>query len=229
MLGAEALYRALGKCPVGSDQISQVAQRLVRPPLSLRPVFNEPLHFDRDGAARLLHLDEGRPDPEAKWKALSRAERKRAKRLWDWTGSNHGLSVTLQGRPPIIDAALVLYCIRVLCEASGLPEFKFSRPADGGALGGPMWQALIEALPIAQQFLARRYGTPVICRSKINDHAETIAGIVKLTRTKHFKDLCRELGLGSGCDDIAHKPSEFRLAIACTRKSRSRTRPHQLR
>jgi hypothetical protein len=215
------LLQALAECGVDDAEIAQVAQQLARPPLTFRPDPTRLRGFDRDTAARLLSVDENRPDPHATWKSLSRAQRKRAKRSWDWLARDHGLSATPQGRRPLIDAALVLYCIRVLCEASGQPRFKFSRPPAGDLFGGPMWRALNEALPLAQQFLAARFGTPAIPRNKIDHHAEAIAGIAKLTRSTQFEKWCRRLGLGPRADDVATNASTFRLAIAYARKSGS--------
>jgi hypothetical protein len=200
-----------------SIQVRPVAE-IGSPPLN-------PREFDPDVAARLLRLDEGHPDPDAKWKKLSPAERKRARRLWDWTGKAHGLSVAPQGRPPVIDPALVLYCIRFLCEESGRSKFNFSRPTDGGPPGGPMWRALIEALPIAQQFLAIRYGTPAISHRQIGAHAEAIAEVAKLIRTKHFEKWCRLIGAcGSSSADVAANPAVCRAAVYYARKSRSHKR-----
>jgi hypothetical protein len=212
------LFQALAQCGVDDAKIPQVTRQLVRPPLTFRPDPTRLRGFDRDMAARLLCVDENRPDPHATWKSLSRAERKRARRSRDWLARDHGLSATPQGRPPIIDAALVLYCIRVLCEASGRPRFKFSRPPAGGLFGGPMWRALNEALPLAQRFLEVRFGTPAIPPNKIDNHAEAIAGIAKLTRSRQFEKRCRLLGLGPRADDVARNAATFRLAIAKARK-----------
>jgi hypothetical protein len=231
-----------------------VVERLTRPPLSfgqtaLADPFSErfpggaeiypdtttgvweakPREFDGDMAARMLRLNEGRPDVTATWKSLSRAERKAARRLWDWTGEAHGLSVTPQGRPPVIDPALVLYLIRVLCEAIGQPEFKFSRTSE--ALGGTMWRALVEALPLAQNFLAIRFGTPAIGRisTKKSDRrgfgaVEAIAEIARVTRSKSFMDLCATLRLGTTADDVAWGPAYARAVIAHARSRKSRSR-----
>jgi hypothetical protein len=202
--------------------IPSVVKSLSRPPLSIaRSACDDPepgatiqlghgkvgklsinRPFDRDVTARMLRVNEGRWDPEATWKGLSRAERKRAKLLWDWTGEPHGLSVPQQGRPPLIDAALVLYCTRVLCEAAGQKQFKFSRSITG-APTGPMWRALIEALPLAQRFLTLRYGgygmftigrisTKRAERRKIDPGAEAIAEIITVARSKPFEKLHRE-------------------------------------
>jgi hypothetical protein len=185
----------------------------------------KPHEFDGDMAARMLRLSEGRPDPNITWKMLSRAERKRAKRLWDWVGRAHGLSVTPQGRPPVVDPALVLYCTRVLCEATGRHRFGFSRI--GGAFGGPMWRALIEALRLAQSFLAYRF-TPAPGRistkerdPRIDSHLEAIAEVVRATRSKRFSKFCQlQGGFELTSEGVARSPSMFRLAIAYTRHLR---------
>jgi len=239
----QPLRRALANCGASAERISHVAEQLSRPPLSfgqsatddpaifagmeiqlgtgaeLESPTLKPREFHPDVAARVLRLSEGHPEPDAKWKMLSRAERKRARLRWDWIGEAHGLSVVPKGRPPVIDAALVLYCIRFLCEASGRPQFKFSRPNNGGAPSGPMCQALIEALPIAQRFLAIRYGTLAISRDQIGDHAEAIVEIATLSRPRRFKKLSRLLGLGRKSDDVAAKPAQFRAVFYYARKS----------
>src|SRR5262249_19489033 len=137
--------------------------------------------FDRDMAARMLRLNEGRPDPKATWANLTRSERKRAERLWNLELGPDELRVTRQGRPPVIDAALVVYLTRVICEANGRRKFRFSRSVFG-APDGPMWRALIQALPLAQSFLAR-LATPPLTHPKISKHAETVAEIVSVIRS----------------------------------------------
>ena len=93
-------------------------------------------------AARMLRLNERQPDPEATWKALTRAERKRARNLWDFA-LDAGFDSAPQGRPFVIDSALVLYCSRVIAEACGKPKFQFSRPIMAGLrvalCGKPSW------------------------------------------------------------------------------------------
>jgi hypothetical protein len=246
----------LADCGIDPDRIPSVVERLTRPSFSFAQtalddpaIFSQrfsggaeiypdtttgvweakPREFDGDMAARTLRLNEGRPDPAATWKSLSRAERKAARRLWGWTAKPHGLSVTPQGRPPAIDPALVLYLIRVLCEATGKCEFEFLR--NSGRLGGPMLQALVVAFPLAQQFLAMRFGMPAIGRisTKRSDRrgfgtVEAIAEIARVTRSKSFKDLCETLRLGTTADDVAWSPAYARrvIAIARSRKSRSR-------
>src|SRR5262249_28646997 len=142
------------------------------------------LAFDRDDAARMLYLEERKPDPAVRWTMLSPAERKRAKRLWDWAVGPDGPNVVPQGRPPVVDTALVIYCTRVICEASGRPKFRTSRPPDGGAPGGPMWRALTEALPLAMSHFRRLRGEPAITSSDILRHAETILETVKVIGSK---------------------------------------------
>ena len=94
-----------------------------------------------------------------------------------------------------------------------------------------MWRALIEALPLAQSFLARRYrgyGVPAIGRvstkrasqAKIDGHAETIAKIVTVARSRPFNELCRGLWLGPTSDDVAVNAAVFRVVIAYARQSR---------
>src|SRR5262249_30567865 len=145
--------------------------RLTKPPKSLHiptadhafaanSLINTAVGFDGDMAAQMLRRNEGHPNPEATWKGLTRAERKRAKRLWAWA-LDAGLDVAPQGRPLKIDPALVLYCSRVLTEACGLSRFAFSRPSQGGRPRGPLWRALTDALPRAQLFLRQQFeGTP---------------------------------------------------------------------
>jgi hypothetical protein len=230
------LCRELNGCGVAADQIPQTAQRLTRPPRSfgLSALHDDPemlsrvtiqlgAGFDGDMAAWLLCFNKGRPDPGATWKALSYNERKQARRLWDRFGKLHGLSSSPQGRPPELDAALVLYCARVLCEASGKDRFKFGRPTDGGKPDGPMWRALIEALPIAQRFLARRYRTPALTPQQIDAAAESIAEIVTLARSEGA-NWSQEFGLGFGSHDVANAPATFRAAMMYARKKRRRAR-----
>jgi hypothetical protein len=237
------LCRELNGCGVAADQIPQTAQRLARPPrlFGLSALHDPEMlsritiqlgadaaknrrGFDGDMAARLLSLDKRRPDLGATWKALSDNEKKQAKRLWVWLGKHHGLSSTPRGRPPELDAALVLYCARVLCEASGRDRFKFRRPTDGGKPDGPMWRALIEALPIAQRFLARRYRTPALTPQQIDAAAESIAEIVTLARSEGFANWSQEFGLGFGSHDVADAPASFRAAMMYARKKRRSAR-----
>jgi len=206
VLDVTALRDALEASGVSAELIPETIKRVTHPPLSLHiSTSDDPfeLAFDRDDAARMLYLEERKPDPAVRWTMLSPAERKRAKRLWDWAVGPDGLNVVPQGRPPVVDTALVIYCTRVICEASGRPKFRTSRPPDGGAPGGPMWRALTEALPLAMSHFRRLRGEPAITSSDILRHAETILETVKVIGSKRFKDLCEKFGLGVSAADVA--------------------------
>jgi hypothetical protein len=256
------LRRELGACRIRADRIPDAVARLIRPPLKIAlsacadpepgatinlgrgklGKFAPPDRaFDGDAAAVLLYLNEGRLDSQPTWKLLSRAERKKAKLLWEWFGKNHGLNVTPRGASPMIAVALVLWCMRALCEEAGRREFprlSTSHPSATRKLSSPMWRALNEALPLAQSFLRRRYpgyGAPTIDRRvdaakkrgayRIDKHIEGAAELVRVVRSKSFDDLCRKWGLGPSADDVEASPATFRLAIAEARKSPKRWRP----
>jgi hypothetical protein len=135
-----------------------------------------------------------------------------------------GVRVKCFDDEPKFDAALVLYCARVLCEASGKDQLPFWRPTNGGKPDGPTWRALIEALSIAQRFLARRYGT-----HQIDAAAESIAEIVTLARSKGFAYWSQEFGLGFGSHDVANAPATFRAALMYARKKLRRARASRSR
>jgi hypothetical protein len=235
----QPLFSALAKCDLSTRIIVQTVDRLIKPPESLRlpgPDCTEPANsiiktivdFDGDMAARMLRLNEDGPYPEATWKALTAAERKRAKRLWEWA-LDPGLDTAPQGRPSKIDPALVLYCARLLREASGESRFKFSRPPTGGRPGGPRWRALIMALQIAQASLTR--AGPVLANradgtasQELSAHAEIIAEIVNLDRrSKLFAAYCGHFGLGSStANDVAEHPAMFRYSVMLARALRRR-------
>jgi len=207
-----ARYRALAECGIAPEKILYTAERLTNLPKSFHLSSWDPpgtasairlaVGFDRDAAARMLRLNEGKPDPVASWTNLTRSERKRAERLWNSALKPDELDVTTQGRPSHIDSALILYCTRVLCEASGKAKFKFRRPMGGGAPGGPMWRALVEVLP-----------------PEFKTHAETIAEIVVVTRSPQFLEWCRKLGLELASCHVAKHPATFRIAISRARRS----------
>ena len=208
-----ALHRALAECGIDTEKIPSTAERLTNPPKSFfisswdppgtESATRSEVGFDPDMAARTLRLNEGKYDPKATWKSLTRSERKRAERVWNSMLAPDELNVTPQGRPSEIDSALVLYCTRVLREASGRARFEFMRPMGGGAPGGPMWRALIEALP-----------------PEFKEHAETIAEIVTATRSPKFVKWCREFGLKQASSDVAEHPAMFRRVISLARRSR---------
>jgi hypothetical protein len=229
----EPLFLALASCGTDDRLIPQTVERLIKPPEALhRPTSNTEtanfilksfINFEGDAAAHMLRIEEGRPDLNVTWKALTRAERKRARRLWDYS-LDASLDTSPQGRPPEIDSALVLYCARVVCEACGQLQLKFSRKPNDGALGGPMWRALMAALPLAECYLARSDGTIAPAPREIGNHAETIAEIVKAGRSKLFKKCCEKFGLGAGASDVAERPTMFRHALMRARAPQPRTR-----
>jgi hypothetical protein len=228
------LCHALADCRVRNDQIPQTAIRLTEPPESLQlPTLKQTecanalvrvaVPFDGDMVARMLRREENQPDAGATWKALTPRERKRAKRLWAWA-LDAGLDSAPQGRPSVIDSALVLYCSRVIAEACGQPRLKLSRPPDGGAPYGPMWRALMAALPLAELFLARADGNFSSKPRDRGDQQETIVDIVKTARTKEFRDYCRMQHLGPSSDDVVQHPATFRRALMLARASRRENR-----
>jgi hypothetical protein len=207
---------ALEASGVSADRIPQTIEWLTHPPLSFQLSLDNAKNvaaFDPDGAAQMLRLLEGTPDLKATWATLTTAERKRARRGWE---------MAPRGRPPVIDPALVIYCARVICEASGRRQFKFSRPATGGTAGGPMWRALMDALPRSLSYLSSQFGEPVTGSFVIAGHSETIVDIVKISRSKRFKDVSLKFGLGPTADDVANPltgggPSIFRHALSLAR------------
>jgi hypothetical protein len=250
----EPLWQALEACDTETERIQQTIVRLARPPLSLHfsaaddaetaECIKLVVGFVDDEAARMLRLNEGKPDPEAGWAHLTRSERKRAERLWNWALKPDDLSVVPRGQPPKIDSALVLWCSRVLVEGIGRSHLAFSRPVEflparekeqSGQPKGPEWQALSATLKFVQVLIDRVVPTAagyVGAVVQIGDprHAETIAQIAKLDRkskdrsAKIFAKACRSLGLGSTADDVANHPQAFRFAVMMARVQRHRTR-----
>jgi hypothetical protein len=223
----QPLFDALSQLGIPNRRLIQAVVRLIKPPESLCVLPRERVEtmnsilvsvnpFDGDVAARMLALQEtGRPDPNATWKALTRTQRKRARLLWYWA-SDTGFGTARRGRPTEVDAALVLYSCHVIVEECGGAKFRFSRPATGGRPGGPMWRALIAALPLAESYLARIDGhnPPSL---KIEHHIETIAEIITASRTKQFAARCRELGFKENASDIAKHPDTYRHAVMIAR------------
>jgi hypothetical protein len=235
----QPLCRALAELRLSNRQILRTASRLTEPPESLslpapgrtkaaNELINKGVGFDGDMAARVLRLGEGQHDPGATWAALTPAERKRAKRGWDWV-CDAGLDVAPQGRSTKVDSALILYCMRVLAEAEGCgnSRFRFSRPTDGGAPSGPMWRALMAALPLAESYLASVEGLPGSPR-QIDLNAETVADVATTARSKSFAKLSEQLKLGQGSNDVANQPGTFRYALSIARRPRRRTRRQAL-
>jgi hypothetical protein len=230
------LFRALTECGRRYCRIrnprvlAQAIGRLTEPPKSLQmptpgrtelanSLLTAVVPCDGDTAAYMLRLDEEMLDSDAKWSALSRAERKRAKRLWCWA-LDTSLDISPQGRPHKIDPALVLYCARVIAEGCGKPHLTISRSYEGSPPRGPMWRALIAALPLAQTFLASGC-MQVHGAQEARVHAETIADILKTARSERFKARCQDLGLSTSANDVADRPGSFRYALARARALRS--------
>jgi hypothetical protein len=61
-------------------------------------------------------------------------------------------------------------------------------------------------------------GTPAIPRETIERHAQTIAGIVTLSRSRNFAQFCQAAQLGTFAADIATSPNMFRNAIKYARR-----------
>jgi hypothetical protein len=110
-----ALDAALTKCGLTeTKQRDEVLCRLVELPASLRepidqrrglcggrsdPTLRNLCKPDGDTLAQMFRLNQGQLDPDATWKALSRAERMAARRLWDWFADLSDLSTPSQGAP----------------------------------------------------------------------------------------------------------------------------------
>jgi hypothetical protein len=222
---ADRLFRALLECGIQDPQVlAHTLERLSAPPVSLHvpspgrislmnQVIDSIVPFDKDIAARWLRLNDGSPDPDATSKSLTRAERKRAKRLRDWV-LDAGLETAPQGRPADIDGALVVYCTWTIAEASQKP-LTFSRPSAGGKPRGLMLGALMAALPLAQSFLMRADGTAGPNPHEISSDA--VAGIVATMRSPEFQACCRGLGIGTTAQNVAEHPGRFRLALTLAR------------
>ena len=233
----EPLFCALLKCKtIRSHRVlAQTMDRLGAPPrsLCLAPpngvqVANEILKSavvfdskaDGDMAARMLQSEQ--QDTPLNWRNLSSAEKKRARRRWDGL-LDVRLEATAPGRPAEIDGALVVYCAQTIAAACGTTQFKFSRPPAGGTPRGPMFRALMAALPLAQSRLVRAAnGTAASDPCEINNHPEAVAEIVNITRSREFQVCCRELGIGTR--DVAGHPKMIRLALANARRKRRKPR-----
>jgi hypothetical protein len=158
--------------------------------------------FDQETAAILKRLD---PSPIGT--KSERARYMQAKRFWEWAGKAHGLSISQRGRTPEIDPALVLYCYRILLDATGASKIAIGRPHGGGAIktNDPLWRVLIEALPFAQRFLELRFGAPArrpqpksgLKTSRKAHRYEAIAEILLTARSKHFEVACRKCGISA--------------------------------
>jgi hypothetical protein len=250
----EPLRRALAGCGIDASLIPRIIARLTNPPSSLHfsagddadsaALIKSVVGFCGDTAAMMLCIRHGGDDPDVTWENLTPAKKKEAKREYNWATGPETLAVARKGQPPRIDSALVLWCSRILVEASGGPHLKFTRPVGfsptdeerSGPPVGRAWQALLAALEIAQASLNRLVPTATGyagAKVQIGDprHAEAIAQIVKLDRgpskdrsARIFADRCRDFGLGTTADDVANAPQPFRLAVTVARTQRHKTR-----
>ena len=163
------------------------------------------------------------------WAELSPLERNRAKQLWSSAVNGpDSLNVASQGRPVVVDPALVLWCSRVLKEASGV-HLKFARHWEGGRPRG--LEAFMVVLRASQASLTRLAGAAE--QSEISDprHSETIVQILKLDRGTSddrsagiFRKECVFFELGTLADDVASSPQMFRYAVMKARVKRHQAR-----
>jgi hypothetical protein len=217
----ELLKSALAECGVRADRIEATAAQLTQPPPSFQISGWDPegteteikarIPFNGDTAAMMLRPN----DADATWHTLTRAERKRVRRLWASAMSPDSFSASFRGRPSEIDSALIVYCCRLIRETSGQSRFRVTRTGGEATPGGPMWRALVAALPLAFSFLADFVGAPT---PRIRGRSETILEIAKVARSQHFENWCRKLGLGRQADDVAGAPASFRLAVSLARR-----------
>jgi hypothetical protein len=216
----DPLYLELERVGVPGHAIPRIMSRL----LLFRPVAMTVRGFDEDMAACLL-----KSDANAKWSDLSYAERQRAKRSWKAFGRNRvvrhhakrsptAMGPRRSGRPTVIDPAILLYCVRILCETSGRTDFPLWRDVIKDELTGPMWPDLIAIFPLMQSYVAARSGMEQTSPHTISRHAEAIAGDIKLAKSDEFRYWCKQLGLGPTAEDVANNADTFRLAFALSRK-----------
>jgi hypothetical protein len=223
----EPLFRALLGCRVKNNRaLALTLERLSKPPETFylpppsrvklaNSLLKEIVPFDHAIATSILPM--GHRASVRNSEMHSRAEYKRAKRRWDRM-LNVGLESSSRGRPAKIDGALVVYCARIIAEASEKPRFKISRPANGGTPQGPMFRALMESLSVAQTFLVRAYRSTAAEIRTISKHA--VAEIVTTMRWPEFEACCRKLGIGTTAHHVAQNPESFRAALACARAQR---------
>ena len=112
------LYEALIDCRVPDHRLQETANRLIEIPATLAwtapettpdpdlaELLDEVIGFDGDMAARMLRRDQGRVDPNARWKSLTRAEQARAKRLWQFAVSPD-FETSQSGRPSQVASSI---------------------------------------------------------------------------------------------------------------------------
>src|SRR5262249_19732279 len=110
------------------------------------------------------------------WKDLTRNERNRVRRQWDWAVNKpDSIHISSQGRPAVIDAAFVVWCARVLTEARG-KRITFGRHWEGG-------RPFLIVLKESRAALDRRAGTVSKQRHDDLRHLEAVAQLLRLDRS----------------------------------------------
>jgi len=158
---------------------------------------------DHETLLGLFCLDEGKKRSETSWRSLSPEERRRAKKLGKFVDSD---ATHRKGRPITVDVPLILYVAFTL-EAMTCSTFGISRPDNSHAVrlpGGPMFRALMAAL-------ALHVDQP--------PKLESVADILKLTKTDRFQGLSERLGLARHAEAVAMRPNEFLLITGLSRKT----------
>ena len=165
----QPLFRALSERGLSVCPALQALMRLTEPPESLRQPPSD--HVDR-----MNSLIEATVDLAAEWPreccgsvklAPNQTQHRRkspppSANEQSVVGHGHltpDFNPHPQGRPSVIDSALVIFCSRVIAESCKQPRFQFSRRTGGGPPKGPMWSTLMIALPLAETYLARFDGT----------------------------------------------------------------------
>ena len=103
-----------------------------------------PFMTDDDLAAFTRDVLTGGQDYSARWADLTRRVRRLASRIKHFAQDKRRVWMGA-GRPQNVDRALILYVIRRIEEATGVP-FRFSHPAPLNSLGGPLLRLAEAAL-----------------------------------------------------------------------------------
>jgi hypothetical protein len=239
--GEDALDAALMKCGlIETERREEVLCRLVELPASLREPIDQRRGLfgasdsklrnffkpDGDTLAQLLCLNHGQLGAGATWKALSRAERMAARRLWDWFADLSDSSTYPKGRPAELDAALVLYLGFVLQEALGRRKFGYSTAADSSRRGGPMLRALMAALNVhvaderRQQVALDCLGPIGVRETPALPIPATVLRVVKLANAQAFRTWADRFAFPLTSTAVADHPAEFRHLVALVARRR---------
>jgi hypothetical protein len=182
------------------------------------PGFLEELLGNSRGAkARLLKP----ANPDATWANLSRAERKRAERLWHWTIESHGadFSVERLGQPLRFDTALALYLMFVLVETLDLRKFPYSRhgPAINALLIALAFPRPIGAMQIHEMKKGREGGAPPIVIDAVPTAQSLVMSVIRPANSTRFRDLAQSWGLSLNATAVAESPAVYRELLAASR------------